>query len=110
MASWKSMASLSSGCTILVVRNGLEPLGRQREIDGEVRHHRVGTGSMPVFFVGLDADGVAGGNGARGLAPFLHQPAALLDEQQLRRGMAVPVGAASGLELDQVDNHGLAGV
>ena len=58
---------------------------------------------MPVFFVGVDADGVAGGNGPDGLAPLLEEATAFFHEQQLRRAMSMPVGAPAWLELDQLE-------
>src|SRR5687768_6045862 len=102
------MASVSSGCTILVVRYGLEPLGGQSQVDGEVRHSRRRGGTMPVFFVGLDCDGVAGRHVSNGLAPFLNQTAPFLHQQQLRCAVTVPVRAATGFELDEIDDDGLA--
>src|SRR5687767_4295712 len=100
------MASVSSGCTILVVRYGLEPLSGQSQVDGEVCHSRSGSGPMPVFLVGLDCDGVTGGNLANGLAPFLNQTAPFFHQEQLRCAVAMPVGASARLEVHQIDNDG----
>src|SRR5688572_10843906 len=102
------MASVSSGCTILVVRYGLEPVSGQSQVDGEVGHSRSGSGAMPVFFVGLDCDGVTGRHLSNGLAPFLNQTAPFLHQQQLRCAVAMPVRAPAGLELDEIDDDGLA--
>src|SRR5918993_1322812 len=101
------MASVSSGCTILVVRYGLEPLSGQSQVDGEVRHSRSGSGTMPVLLVGLDCDGITSGNLSNRLAPFLNQTGPFFDQQQLRRAMPMPIGASTGLELDQIDDDRL---
>ena len=53
---------------------------------------------MPMFFVGFDTDGRHPHPGAHGLAPFLHQTAALFHEEQLLGALAMPVGASARLE------------
>ena len=63
-----------------------------------------------MFFAGLDADRVAGGNRSNRLAPFLDETAPFLDEQQLRCTVTVPVGPSARLELDEIDDDRLAAV
>jgi hypothetical protein len=63
---------------------------------------------MPVFFVRLDCDRVTGRHLSNGLAPFLNQTAPFLYQQQLRCAVAMPVRAAPRLELDEIDDDGLA--
>jgi hypothetical protein len=57
-----------------------------------------------------DRDGVAGDHILDRLAPSLHAHAPFNDEQPLRTGMLVPVGARTGAELDTVHTNRHASV
>src|SRR6266567_1983621 len=96
------MASWSSGCTVLVVSDGLEPLSGEVQVDGKVRHLRIWCRAVPVFLVRLYRNGVTSSDGPHRFSPLLHEPTPLNDEQQLRRSMDVPIRPAAGLEVDKI--------
>jgi len=63
---------------------------------------------MPVLLAGFDAHRIACDDLPDGFTPFLYEPAPVFHEQQLRRAVAMPVGAPAGIELDEIHDNRLA--
>ena len=71
-------------------------------VDGDMHHQAAGCGSVPVFLVGLEEHAIAGADDLDRSAATLAQTYAFGDEHGLAQGVAVPMGAGTGHEVDEV--------
>ena len=93
----------SEALVVLLVGDGLAPLGRTLHVDGDVRHRRVGAGTVEVPALAVDVDDVAGLQHVALLAPRPHPALAGDGEQELAARVSVPVGPRRGREVDDAD-------